>query len=394
MSDHALLSASGAHRWANCPGSVQAEKPYPDTTSVYAARGTLAHEIAEDCLTHGEDAASTMGREGVDQELVDGVQFYLDYVRNTVKELDGTLFIEQRVAFDDWVPEGYGTADAVILGATTLDIQDLKMGKGVKVFAQDNPQPILYGLGVLQEFEFAGIIDDIEIVRLTIIQPLLDHVDIAEYTVEELRAEGAKLSEAAKLALEPGAPRVPGDKQCTFCKASGNCKAEADYHLQTACGEFAQWEQGVAETLTDPQDLDYDTTRAILDNMAAFKKWLDKVKDRAVLKITSGEGFDGYKMVAGNSKREWQDADAAERALKRALGAANAFKKTLLTPPAAEKELGKGHHILEKYVVKSAGAPTLVSEKDKRPAIDYSPVDPDEDFADIDAEDDDAFSID
>lgn len=44
---HALLSASSAHRWLNCPGSARLTENMPDTTSPYAEAGCLAHEIAE-----------------------------------------------------------------------------------------------------------------------------------------------------------------------------------------------------------------------------------------------------------------------------------------------------------------------------------------------------------
>ena len=45
--NHALLSASGAYRWLNCPGSARLEDKFEDEPSVYAAEGTLAHEMAE-----------------------------------------------------------------------------------------------------------------------------------------------------------------------------------------------------------------------------------------------------------------------------------------------------------------------------------------------------------
>lgn len=312
---------------------------------------------------------------------MDCIQEYLDHVRNTVKELDGTLFIEQEVEFSDWVPDGYDTADAIILGGTVIDIQDLKTGKGLQVFAKDNPQPILYGLGVLQEFEFLGLTDNIKTVRLTIVQPLLDHIDVAEYTIEELHAKGAELNADALRAMLPDAPRVAGEKQCHFCKASGNCKVEADYHLQTACGELAQWEQGSSLTLEDPQDMDDELTRIVLDNRTAFTKWFDKVKDRTAARIMDGGNLPGYKMVAGSSSRSWTDETKAENALKRELGAADAFTKKLLTPPTAEKVIGKTHNIMKNHVTKAAGAPTLVKDTDKREAIYFSEPNPEDDFA-------------
>ena len=45
--NHAILSASGAHRWLNCTPSARLEEPVPDTSSIYAEEGTLAHDLAE-----------------------------------------------------------------------------------------------------------------------------------------------------------------------------------------------------------------------------------------------------------------------------------------------------------------------------------------------------------
>ena len=47
MTAHALLGASGAHRWLNCTPSARLEENYEDTTSDYAKEGTLAHELCE-----------------------------------------------------------------------------------------------------------------------------------------------------------------------------------------------------------------------------------------------------------------------------------------------------------------------------------------------------------
>ena len=40
MRTHALLSASGAHRWLNCTASARLEENMKDTTSCYAKEGS------------------------------------------------------------------------------------------------------------------------------------------------------------------------------------------------------------------------------------------------------------------------------------------------------------------------------------------------------------------
>lgn len=44
---HALLSASGAHRWLSCPPSAVLESLEPDSTSAAAEQGAVAHALAE-----------------------------------------------------------------------------------------------------------------------------------------------------------------------------------------------------------------------------------------------------------------------------------------------------------------------------------------------------------
>ena len=52
-SKHARCSASAAHRWINCPGSVALSDQCPDPgSSSYADEGTVAHELAELKLRH------------------------------------------------------------------------------------------------------------------------------------------------------------------------------------------------------------------------------------------------------------------------------------------------------------------------------------------------------
>lgn len=44
---HALLSASSAHRWMNCPPSARLTAEYTDTGSDFARQGTDAHSLCE-----------------------------------------------------------------------------------------------------------------------------------------------------------------------------------------------------------------------------------------------------------------------------------------------------------------------------------------------------------
>lgn len=264
---HAKLSPSGAHRWMPCPGSLYLESQYPDRSSESAEEGTLAHALATHCLDLEYDAAYLVGVpfdyedhgaekcEVITVEMAREVQKYLDHVRGLAN--GGDLLVEQRLPFfannDVGVPEQFGTSDTVIIreAERLLIIDDLKYGRGVQVFAEQNPQLMLYALGALDEF---GLLYDFDRVQMGISQPRLDHFDSWECTVEELRAFEQRALQAGKTALSikklsGGTVFLnPGDKQCKFCEAKGDCPALRDQMLAVVSGDFESLDE-----LREPQ---------------------------------------------------------------------------------------------------------------------------------------------
>lgn len=181
-SKHAKLSASSAFRWINCPGSVVLADQLPAPgSSAYADEGTLAHALAElklrkflgDAGNYDKELAQIQASEYYCGEMDEATDFYAETVQEHLAAAgeDAELMIEQQFSLDNWVPEGFGTSDAVIIGGSTIEVIDLKYGKGVKVEAKNNPQLRLYGLGASALF---GDLYDFETVRMTIIQPRLD----------------------------------------------------------------------------------------------------------------------------------------------------------------------------------------------------------------------------
>lgn len=364
MIRHAKLSASGSSRWLNCAGSVAAEAALKTSSqgSSAAQEGTACHELAEIVLERGINCSDMVGKVlpennayTVTQEQADSVQVYVDYVRS----FSGYHYYEQRVDFSDWVPEGFGTADTIVIDGDIIRVIDLKMGRGIRVDAENNSQGMLYALGAYSDNE---LLHELKKVVVTIVQPRLDHIDEWEISVSDLLKWGAWASEQAALTLEPGAPRVPGDKQCQWCAVKAICPALKKYTENLILCEFEQLDAPNIETLTDWQ------LREIYNGRKLIEGWLSAVeqhiKDRAM-----NDGFEGFKIVAGRSLRKWADEEQAERELANLLGD-DAFERKLLTPAKAEKTLGKTKaKEIADLIIKPEGAPTLAPESDKRPSI-------------------------
>lgn len=367
---HAKLSASGAHRWMACPASVAMEADYPDEGSSYAAEGTAAHKLAEQCLHEDMDAEAFLGTfvDGfeVDLEMADAVQQYLNYVR----DLPGFRFIEQRVDFSPWVPGGFGTADTVAIDDGTATIVDLKYGKGVRIDAEENPQAMLYGLGALNDFQF---VHDIDVLKLVIIQPRLDHISEWEISRDELEIwAGRCVGPAAEVALSDEPEFSPGEKQCRFCKAKATCRALAEFNIRTAADGFTV--VGEPIDVKRPDKLSDAEIAALIPQLDTLTTWAKAVEAYALAQLEKGQDVPGYKLVEGRSIRKWGDEDAAGKALSRKLGAKNAFTKKLITITEAEKQLGKKDPLIAKYTVRPPGKPALAPLSDKRPALQIDPT--------------------
>lgn len=357
MTAHSELGASGASRWMACPASVRMTRDLPDTRSAYAEEGTAAHALAERCLRQARRPDAFLGQTFaeapgvvVDKQMVDYVEQYLDYVQG----LPGVLFIEQRVDYSHIVPGGFGTADALVTNGDTLYVVDLKYGQGVRVDAVENPQLMLYALGALDNLDWLG---DVARVVLVVHQPRLDHVSEWETTPEALHAFGQKAREAAELALSEDPPFGPGEA-CRWCRAAGNCRAQAEYNLATARAEFGP---PVAFDKLSDEEL-----AEVLARLPALRNWANQVEERALTSIMRGEPLPGWKVVEGRSLRRWAEDDALAPALEAELGD-DAWKRDLISPAQAEKLLGKKHTLLAQYVTKPPGKPTLAPEADKRP---------------------------
>ncbi|WP_035288041.1 DUF2800 domain-containing protein [Clostridium sp. KNHs214] len=363
MGKHALLSASSSHRWLHCPPSARLEEQFENTTSVFAAEGTAAHELSEHKLRTFLGIKSQRPISEFDsEELENYTDIYVDYATELITEVrsyckDPIILIEQRLDYSCYVPEGFGTGDLVIIADSTLDIVDLKYGKGVAVSAEDNPQMKLYALGAFTLFDS---LYDIQRVRMTICQPRLESVSTYEISADELTnwAE-IELRPKAQLAINGEGEFLPGE-HCRFCRARQTCRARAEEHLSLAKYDFKLpsllSDEEIAEVLT------------VADRLST---WASDVYAYATdLSIREGKEWTGFKLVEGRSNRKYASEEAVIKVCNDN-GITDIYTQSLLGITAMEKLLGKKKFksILGDLVEKPQGKPTLVPSSDKRQSI-------------------------
>jgi len=370
-SKHAKLPPSSAERWINCPGSValSAQLP-PPSSSPYADEGTLAHAVAELKLRrnigeitpkqYDKELAKLQENEYWCGEMDEATDFYADTVIEHLAAAgsDAELMIEQHFSLDKWVPESFGTSDAVVIGGSTIEVIDLKYGKGVKISAEHNAQLRLYGLGASALF---GDLYDFETVRYTIIQPRLDHVSTEEIPLSELLLWAEEdVAPRAIMALEGTDYMACGD-WCRWCPAKAICRKRAEYNLEIAKDDFK-----APPLLTDEE------IGEVLGRADSVKKWVKDIQAYALEQALAGKHFDGWKLVEGRSIRKYaDDLKVAEKLVAAGYDEAMLYERKLYGITAMEKIVGKKKltTTLGDLLIKPAGKPVLVPESDKREAI-------------------------
>ena len=382
---HALLSASSSSRWLHCTAAPRFEAQFPENTSEYAEEGRLAHAICElKVIKHFTVAIKPSTFRSRLKKLKDNPLYqdemdktsdlYLEHLSEKAMKYDTkpNVAAEVRVDFSEYVPEGFGTCDCIMIGGDTLSITDYKHGKGVPVSAENNPQMRLYALGALKRYKpVYG--DSIKNVCMTIDQPRIQsEPDSETITVTELLDWGESIKPIAAKAYMGLGEFTPGE-HCRFCRGKAKCKARADQN--TALEEFknctpqTETKAGCNNILSDAEIGD------LLIRGQELVKWYKDLEEYALGTILNGGSIPGWKVVAGRSNRTFTDTDAAFNAAMAA-----GYDKSLLydlkpkTLTELEKLMGKSEFAdrLGSFVVKPLGKPTLALFNDKRET--YNPA--------------------
>lgn len=374
---HSVAPASSAARFLECTPSLMLEKSFPNTSSDYAKEGTVAHSLGEIIAKYKLNQIITKAFEELKCELIkseDGQKFYNKemeehangYADLIVGHLEGAreycpdAFAELEVKSDysEWIPGGWGTSDCVIVSDDTLEIIDLKYGKGHRVDPEGNPQLRLYALGAYQKYK---ALFDFEYVRMTIYQPRLGHVASDTILLSELLAWAEQyVKPRAALALKGAGDFKPSEETCRFCKAKEQCKARADHNLLL----FYRSPDAALLTANEAGE--------ILEKAADIKNWLDDLTSFVTKTLMNGDQVEGWKLVAGKSNRTIKDDLKAVELFKAAgIDEALLYNKKLITLTEMEKNFGKKFvaDTIGACIVKPEGKPTLAVASDKRDAL-------------------------
>jgi len=354
----------------NCTPSATIEEKFEDSTSVYAEEGTLAHEFGELSLQLGSGritqgkynwlVASLKKHELYSPEMDVEVEKYTDYVMEQwaeaqAKTKGASLLLEEKVDLTEFIEEGFGTCDANIIADGTLEVIDLKYGQGVKVDADDNPQLKLYGLGALYAYDLSY---DIKKVRLTIVQPRLNHVSSWVISAKDLMQWGEDVVKpTAQKAFKGEGEQKAGD-WCRWCKAKARCSALAKKSTEIAKHAFK-----------DPQLLTDDQVLEVFDRIPMLKNWAKAVEEHMLSEAIKGKKWPGFKLVEGRSMRKWSDEKKAIDKLSKSYKTEEYINAKIKGIGDIEKLVGKGKFVaaLSDCISIPQGKPTLVLESDKRP---------------------------
>lgn len=360
---HAILSASGSHRWLNCTPSARLELEFENTTSEAAREGTAAHALCEHKLKKFLKKRSKRPVSDYNSdEMEECTDAYAEFVMEQYEEAkksckDPIILIEQKLDFSCYVPEGFGTGDCIIISDDKLHIIDFKYGQGILVEAEHNPQMMLYALGALEIYD---ALYDIREVSMTIFQPRRENVSTWTIPIEELKAwaEG-ELKPKAQMAYDGDGEYLPGE-WCTFCKAAVKCRARAEEKMKLARMEFK-----LPPLLRDAE------IEEVLTVLPDLTKWANEITAYATeAAVHHGKEWQGFKVVEGRSNRKYRDELLVAEAAKEH-GYTDIYRQSLIPMTEMQKLMGKStfEEILGDLIYKPPGKPTLVPNTDKRPAM-------------------------
>ena len=404
---HSRFGGSVADRYMNCAGSVALVATVPTKPAgPYAAEGTVAHELARQCLVKNLHPTHFLG-EAVDpqhptilvtQEMCDAVVVYLNEVETEVaRTRTAELFVEKSFVLD--IPsaepgEVHGANDAMVYHPETgrLRVFDYKHGVGLSVDAEDNNQLKFYAAGAV----FSHADWKLREVVLTIVQPRARDADtvgaVKDWPMDvlDLLEFQGQLEQAIAAAKNPAHLRDFGlvagawcDK--TFCpaKAAGVCPAVNAHAIEAAGLDFVGVKvASVADVepsmLPDAARLDGLQLARVVAGLDVLLSWANKCQEYLEAQLLAGHEVPGWKVVEKIGRAKWVDDPqqvVAYAGMMFDIDAAQLMPPKIVTITEAEKLLkaaGAKKDDIDsfklKFTIKESSGLTIAPASDKRPA--------------------------
>lgn len=378
---HAVVSASSFERWSHCTAAPRYEEQFPSGTTEYAEEGTLAHSVCElfgkkkfkqiSTRKFNSEIKKLQEHERWKDEMLKTAEFYANYLAEIANVYPSEPFVvfEKRVDLTDYIPEGFGSCDCIMIGGDTLRITDYKHGTGIPVSSVNNGQMRLYALGALKFFQLIYG-DAIKKVYTAIVQPRITE-DVTEecLTVEELRAWGETVVKPKAQAAFYGMGEFASGDWCRFCRGKAQCRARAEYNagFTEYVGKIP--EKAIPKKPNQNPCLSNAEIADLLEKAAGVVAWYKDLQDYAQQAILDGGEIPGWKVVEGKSVRAFRNVDEAlERMRKVGYEDAVLFTHDPISLAQMEKLTGKAAfaELMEGLIFKPQGKPTLVTADDSR----------------------------
>ena len=343
-SKHYPISASAAHRWVHCPGSIEFQKFFADNPSDAAERGTNMHAYAEAMLSGGTYSGPKLSQGDID-DVIGYVAFVRELSQNRFTLIEAQMEIS---------PSFGGTLDFAAFDDDVLHVVDFKTGQ-VKVEAKDNPQLLTYGVGALRiaQREYVCFLHEIQ---LHIYQP--GHgVSTATYTEDEFEtASNRVLTVASEIAN--GLKTFSAGEHCKYCRAAYFCDTRVDYLGAELASIGSLTAQGFG--VAPPEKVAYYALK-----VEHYKKELDALYMHAHGLALAGKPLPGTRLIEGRASRYYVDEVALRERLL-----SNGYAEAVVNKPPAligitemERLTGKKAfaEISQGLVDKKQAAPKLVA---------------------------------
>lgn len=388
---HATYSASGSHRWLNCPGSISLSENAPEKPeSEYAKEGTEAHSCFELLLSnrHKLQNAIKLAYKRFDKSMVEHASDTVNWILDRAGIVSGDtsdngleILCETRVDASPFTTEGqFGTLDAAIVQHFgRLIVIDYKYGQGLLVDPEGddgmgNPQLVYYALGVAHMYDY-----NFSDVELVVIQPRAYHESgqtirshvISMDTLESwipIFQKGVRRSKKANPAIKPG-------DWCRFCKAAVVCPELKDKALENAKIAFSD-SKGI-KSIPEPKMVKLNELGVMLDAAEKLEEWISRLREHALHIQRQGQKIPGWKLVDKRGTRKWSDPLITTAEAARDFGQRAFHAPELLSPAQLEKRLKAeaknkasrkviDEWINERVSCESSGT-TMVRDSDRRP---------------------------